>query len=160
MLVYVRFISSLSVSQCTFHQADSQELWFERAKEAAARYKLVSWPEIATSSLFPQENADTKLDEAAQQADDNELDRTDRDDSHKLGKVNVWIGSTKKQHQDVPTRILKKDNMEKEAMERDGLALIYLPLKADYKVEEVWSTWKFEYTKEETERLLKTAEVC
>ena len=59
----------------------------------------------------------------------------------------------------MPTRILKKDDMEKEAMERDGLALIYLPLKADYKVEEVWSTWKFEYTKEETERLLKTAEV-
>ncbi|KDE05219.1 hypothetical protein MVLG_04357 [Microbotryum lychnidis-dioicae p1A1 Lamole] len=73
-----------------------------------------------------------------------------------LGKCNIWIGST--QDEDAPCR---NDNPTvQQVMERDGISLVYYPLTSGPELEnvsEVWSTWRFEYPEDETERLIRLA---
>ncbi|GAA5864327.1 hypothetical protein JCM3774_002753 [Rhodotorula dairenensis] len=74
-----------------------------------------------------------------------------------LGKCSIWIGSTKAEdastcRNDHPT----VDDVAK----RDGIALAYVPLSPDEQFKnplEVFSTWKFDYTEDETDRLIRLA---
>ncbi|GAA5918331.1 hypothetical protein JCM6882_008216 [Rhodosporidiobolus microsporus] len=74
-----------------------------------------------------------------------------------LRKCSIWLGSTTPSHlstcrNDAPSVA--------DVQERDGIALAYIPLKGDDKFEdplEVFSTWRFDYTEEETDKLVRLA---
>lgn len=76
----------------------------------------------------------------------------------KLGKCNIWIGSSKKEHEGASCR--RDQPTEQDVIERDGIALVYYPLTGGPELEnvaDVWSTWRFEYTAEETDKMIKLA---
>lgn len=74
-----------------------------------------------------------------------------------LSKCSIWIGSTR----DEDAASCRNDNPSVEAVaKRDGIALAYIPLSPDDDFEnplEVFSTWKFDYTEDETDRLIRLA---
>ncbi|GAA5985264.1 hypothetical protein JCM10908_002592 [Rhodotorula pacifica] len=74
-----------------------------------------------------------------------------------LSKCSIWLGSTKEE--DAAT--CRNDNPTVEdVVKRDGIALAYVPLSPDEDFKnplEVFSTWKFDYTEEETDRLIRLA---
>ncbi|KWU45070.1 FabD/lysophospholipase-like protein, partial [Rhodotorula sp. JG-1b] len=74
-----------------------------------------------------------------------------------LGKCSVWIGSTKAE--DAATCRNDHPTVE-DVVRRDGIALAYIPLSPDDEFKnplEVFSTWKFDYTEDETDRLIRLA---
>lgn len=74
-----------------------------------------------------------------------------------LAKCSLWIGSTRAE--DATTCRNDHPSVEQVA-ERDGIALAYIPLSPDPEFEnplEVFSTWKFDYTEDETDRLIRLA---
>ena len=87
-----------------------------------------------------------------------------------LGKCNIWIGSTREEE---AKSCRNDDPTVEDVAKRDGIALAYIPLKGKLKVDpsddadgkepedkdvaDVWSTWRFEYSKKETERLVELA---
>lgn len=77
------------------------------------------------------------------------------EDEPKLGKCNIWIGSSKDEHQGLSCR---NDNpTADDVVGRDGIVLAYFPLTGGPELEnvaDVWSTWRFEYTAEETDKMV------
>lgn len=74
-----------------------------------------------------------------------------------LGKCSIWIGSTKAE--DAVTCRNDHPTVE-DVVRRDGIALAYIPLSPDDEFKnplEVFSTWKFDYTEDETDRLIRLA---
>ena len=74
-----------------------------------------------------------------------------------LGKCSIWIGSTKAE--DAATCRNDHPTVE-DVVQRDGIALAYIPLSPDDEFKnplEVFSTWKFDYTEDETDRLIRLA---
>lgn len=74
-----------------------------------------------------------------------------------LGKCSIWIGSTKAE--DAATCRNDHPTVE-DVVRRDGIALAYIPLSPDDEFKnplEVFSTWKFDYTEDETDRLIRLA---
>ncbi|GAA5887123.1 hypothetical protein JCM5296_001601 [Sporobolomyces johnsonii] len=87
-----------------------------------------------------------------------------------LGRCSIWIGSTSPS----ASNTCRNDHPTVEdIVERDGIALAYIPLSAHpdpgqdgnekekelpFDPLEVFSTWRFDYTEEETDRLVRLAE--
>lgn len=94
-----------------------------------------------------------------------------------LGRCNIWVGDSKRQEESARMDVVDED----EVVQRDGPALVYVPVRlpplsrslsqdADAAVKlvpgeglenpcEVWSTWRFNYEPDETEKLMKLSEV-
>ncbi|GAA5988924.1 hypothetical protein JCM11641_002916 [Rhodosporidiobolus odoratus] len=74
-----------------------------------------------------------------------------------LGRCSIWIGSTNP----AETSSCRNDNPTLEDVQaRDGIALAYIPLQGDEEFDnplEVFSTWRFDYREEETDRLIRLA---
>ncbi|GAA6033063.1 hypothetical protein JCM8097_000127 [Rhodosporidiobolus ruineniae] len=74
-----------------------------------------------------------------------------------LGRCSIWIGSTSANESsscrnDHPTPA--------DVQARDGIALAYIPLQGDAEFKdplEVFSTWRFDYPEEESEKLIRLA---
>ncbi|GAA5821680.1 hypothetical protein JCM11251_000967 [Rhodosporidiobolus azoricus] len=74
-----------------------------------------------------------------------------------LGQCSIWLGSTSPSHlstcrNDCPSL--------SDVQERDGIALAYIPLRGDDEFKDpldVFSTWRFDYTEEETDKLVRLA---
>lgn len=74
-----------------------------------------------------------------------------------LGKCSIWIGST--QAEDA-ARCRNDHPTVEDVVRRNGIALAYIPLSPDDDFKnplEVFSTWKFDYTEDETDRLIRLA---
>lgn len=155
--------------------ADSQDLWFARAEEYAEQLQMRTWPRIEYKTLFKESFAqqpDDPLAEAKEQqkqaaassgndnpyADAQHLQRSSTQGTETLEDVNIWIGNSA-----MPSgsaKISSKDlpKLRQAAEDRDGMALVYLRLRSE-ELLNVWSTWRFEYPPEETEKLYQAAEV-
>ncbi|KAL8286964.1 hypothetical protein RQP46_003970 [Phenoliferia psychrophenolica] len=151
--------------------ADSHALWFTRAEEYAVAREISTWPQVHSGSLFPDhtdeearggpEEASSVVDEA--KAQEGEAAATSegkmpesQPNEPPLGRCNIWIGSTS----DEKSTCRNDSPTVEDVMARDGIALAYFPLRGGpglENVEEVWSTWKFDYTPEETDGLVKLA---
>ncbi|BGP19263.1 hypothetical protein JCM10213v2_007350 [Rhodosporidiobolus nylandii] len=74
-----------------------------------------------------------------------------------LGKCSIWIGSTSP----VEAASCRNDNPTVEDVQaRDGIALAYIPLQGDDNFKDpldVFSTWRFDYPEEETDKLYRLA---
>ncbi|GAA5959607.1 hypothetical protein JCM21900_002954 [Sporobolomyces salmonicolor] len=102
-------------------------------------------------------------------AGDKPMPRSSAEGEPPLGRCSIWIGSTSPQ----ASKTCRNDHPTLEdVVERDGIALAYIPLSAhldegtgrdgtDTEKElpfdplEVFSTWRFDYTEEETDRLVR-----
>ncbi|GAA5853889.1 hypothetical protein JCM8547_007486 [Rhodosporidiobolus lusitaniae] len=76
-----------------------------------------------------------------------------------LSRCSIWIGSTSPSHS-TSCRIPNDSPTLADVQERDGIALAYIPLRGDDAFPdplEVFSTWRFEYGEDETDRLLRLA---
>ncbi|GAA5895812.1 hypothetical protein JCM8208_005094 [Rhodotorula glutinis] len=74
-----------------------------------------------------------------------------------LGRCSIWIGSTNPDH---AASCRNDDPSVDDVLERDGIALAYIPLAPDHEFKnplEVFSTWQFEYPEDETDRLIRLA---
>lgn len=139
--------------------------------EYANRLNLKRWPKVEYTSLFKAampEQSDEPLGEAQRQQgkardqptqlkQDESLPSPQRDEPDRLQHFNVWVGDSTLGSESA--RVSPNDllGLEKVTAQRDGIALVYMPLLSK-EVMETWSTWRFEYPPEETEKLLKMAE--
>ncbi|GAA6010939.1 hypothetical protein JCM10207_004001 [Rhodosporidiobolus poonsookiae] len=74
-----------------------------------------------------------------------------------LSKCSIWLGST---HPDLSSTCRNDCPSLADVQERDGVALAYIPLRGDEQFSdplEVFSTWRFDYEGEETDRLVRLA---
>ncbi|KAF8608820.1 FabD/lysophospholipase-like protein [Ceratobasidium sp. AG-I] len=176
--------------------ADSQDLWFTRAEEYAARRGLQTWPRGArwpkilrpstqeeagspsqelsdTTTSTNQKIASSKEADVVEQASHQQASQapmegdTDADADRKLSTPSsayVWIGSSTDAG---PSRVDHLD--EEDLASRDGIGIVYMPLIPNEEAHRqhgghLWdpmniSTWRFELQREETEKLLTTAEM-
>jgi len=164
--------------------ADSQALWFERTQEEADKRSIDRWPRIDYRGRFPQDPSDEAEPEESQQSPPSSqakaADRVTAEVSSQAGTVvgdeqsakapdtaaaaseppltavNIWIGSSSGGE---AIRMLDVD--EERVAKTDGIALVYCPLVPGPEVPnpaETWSTWSFEYTREQTDALLDLSE--
>ncbi|BGP26941.1 hypothetical protein Rt10032_c20g6336 [Rhodotorula toruloides] len=119
-------------------------------------------PEPVPAGSAPQsrESATTgKTDEkdVPVEADDKPMPQSQGAKEPPLGKCNIWIGSTSQSQ--AATCRNDKPTVD-DVLTRDGIALAYIPLSPDETFPnplEVFSTWKFDYTEEETDKLIRLA---
>lgn len=142
--------------------------------EYADQLNMKQWPKIQYKALFEAsipEQADEPLREAKRQNEKVEQQTSpnqneaqtlpqpqEEDRVDALEDFNIWIGSSNLKNES--SRVSSEDlgQIEQFAQERDGIALVYVPLRSK-EIMETWSTWRFEYPTAETEKLLKIAEV-
>ncbi|BGO94444.1 hypothetical protein NBRC10512_003818 [Rhodotorula toruloides] len=91
------------------------------------------------------------------EADDKPMPESQGAKEPPLGKCSIWIGSTSRSQ----AATCRNDNPTvDDVLARDGIALAYIPLSPDETFPnplEVFSTWKFDYTEEETDKLIRLA---
>lgn len=136
---------------------------------------MTSWPKIQYQALFKAsvpEKEDEPLGEANRQQAKSDVSPSGRnqpdsqalpqpqkdDDVDALEDFNIWIGSSDLTNKSSRVATHDAQKIEQTAKERDGIALVYVPLRSQ-EVMDTWSTWRFEYPASETEKLLKVAEV-
>ncbi|CEQ42334.1 SPOSA6832_04137, partial [Sporobolomyces salmonicolor] len=103
------------------------------------------------------------------EAGDKPMPRSSAEGEPPLSRCSIWIGSTSPQ----ASKTCRNDHPTLEdVVERDGIALAYIPLSAHpdegtgrdgtetekelpFDPLEVFSTWRFDYTEEETDRLVR-----
>ncbi|OBZ72357.1 Cytosolic phospholipase A2 [Grifola frondosa] len=160
--------------------ADSQDLWFTKAEELAAKRGLSTWPRgtgwpsrvqcpeatteptIAMSSdevnlklAHTQESALAKQIERLESTEDRDMP-----EGAPLSSCEVWIGSSTSDGADSS----RLDDLDEEALlQRDGIGVVYLPLVPNEQRVPgfdpfVVSTWRREASAEESQKLLDVAE--
>ncbi|GAA96806.1 uncharacterized protein L969DRAFT_253030 [Mixia osmundae IAM 14324] len=150
--------ATFAKKQAEVNQGDSKDVKPNQTKEPKSEDKVGEAKDQADHQKAGTTDQPTGASDAGSAPEDGPMPEVSSDSEPPIGRFNCWVGDS--QNTGDKSARLDEPTVE-EVRDRDGVALVYYPLLPGKKLDnvaEVWSTWKFDYTPEQTDQLLDLAQ--